>query len=75
MSAPPLFWWNINQPQHKRTNVCPPYLIELADKDIVILTTRDEDFDRITWGRCEEFISMSLDACPVGQEATPIFKI
>jgi hypothetical protein len=64
MSMPALFWWNINQPQDKWTNVCPTYLAGLADKDIAILKTRDEDFDRITWERCQQFIGMCADANP-----------
>ncbi|KIW19266.1 hypothetical protein PV08_03560 [Exophiala spinifera] len=50
-------YWNANQPGTTWTKECPEFLLGISEKNKVILSKRDQDFDRITWDRCKELVS------------------
>ncbi|KIW88271.1 uncharacterized protein Z519_11382 [Cladophialophora bantiana CBS 173.52] len=49
-------WWNINVPKEQWTEECPPYLLGQSEKNIGILSRKDEDFKRYTWQQVEELV-------------------
>lgn len=53
MSLP---YWLVNVPRKDWPSECPPYLIDLSDKDKVILATRDEDYRDLTWNEVKEVV-------------------
>lgn len=48
------FWW-VNVPKYQRTAECPPYLHNLSQKDISIISTPDSEYDYQTWAQVCEF--------------------
>lgn len=50
-------YWNANQPRSRWREECPEFLVGISEKNKVILSKRDEDFDRITWDKCKELVS------------------
>lgn len=53
-----LRYWNANQPRAAWSEECPEFLEGISEKNKVILSKRDEEFDRITWDKCKELVSM-----------------
>lgn len=63
-------YWQVNVPEDKRTEECPEYLKDMNEKDIGILSTWDEDYERMSWphvvdmidnGRIDEFQRIPSD--------------
>ncbi|OAG40687.1 hypothetical protein AYO21_04985 [Fonsecaea monophora] len=49
-------WWNHNIPSRQWTADCPPYLVGQSEKNIGILSRKDEEFARFTWRQVEELV-------------------
>ncbi|KAI9053408.1 hypothetical protein LZ554_002366 [Drepanopeziza brunnea f. sp. 'monogermtubi'] len=45
----PLPYWQVNVPPSERTDECPAFLRDLKPKDILILSTPDTHYQRLTW--------------------------
>jgi hypothetical protein len=56
----PLPYWNVNIPTEMQTAKCPDFLLNLSEKDIGILSTTDEDYQRQSWPEVQELVSESL---------------
>lgn len=60
-------YWNINLPRHLWTEQCPEYLRGQGTKNIEILSTRDEDFQRLSWPEVKELVGgYSITTSPAG---------
>ncbi|KAK6387092.1 Oxysterol-binding protein OBPa [Exophiala oligosperma] len=55
-----LRYWNANQPRAAWSEECPEFLEGISEKNKVILSKRDEEFDRITWDKCKELQENAL---------------
>ena len=53
----PLPYWQVNVPPSKRTEHCPDYLLGQSEKNIRILSTRDEDYHRNTWDEVQTIVA------------------
>lgn len=42
-------YWNVNVEPHLQTVSCPPYLLDLSQKDLTHLLVPDRDYTRLTW--------------------------
>ena len=51
-------YWQMNVPPDQRTEQCPRFLLDVSDKDRVILSTRDEDYRRSSWEQVKGIISL-----------------
>ncbi|OAL38964.1 hypothetical protein AYO20_01715 [Fonsecaea nubica] len=49
-------WWNRNIPSRQWTADCPQYLVGQSEKNIGILSRKDEEFARFTWQQIEELV-------------------
>ncbi|KAI3326640.1 hypothetical protein HD806DRAFT_532276 [Xylariaceae sp. AK1471] len=52
-------YWQVNVPPDKRTEQCPDFLLDLSDKDLRVLSTRDEDYQRISWEQVGQIITQN----------------
>jgi hypothetical protein len=42
-------YWHVNVPEDEREDECPPFLVNLVEKDRIIIGTRDEDYQVDPW--------------------------
>jgi hypothetical protein len=50
-------YWQVNVPPHQRPTSCPPYLQNLNQKDIEILSTPDSQYHVLTWPEVRTIIA------------------
>lgn len=50
-------YWQVNVPSDQRPTSCPPYLQNLTDKDIEILSTPDSQYHVLTWPEVRTIIA------------------
>ena len=49
-------FWNVNVPEDSWTEQCPEFLVKQGEKNIKILSTRDEDYINLTWPEVQHVI-------------------
>jgi hypothetical protein len=49
-------YWNVNLPKERWTEHCPDYLVGQSEKNIRILSTKNEDFKRLSWPEVQELV-------------------
>lgn len=49
-------YWQVNVPEHERSDVCPDFLAELTDKDRLIVSTPDSLYQTQTWDEVREIV-------------------
>jgi len=52
-------YWNINQPEEQWTEHCPEFLLGQSQRSIEVLSTKNEDFKRLSWLQVEDLVSTS----------------
>jgi hypothetical protein len=56
-------YWQTNIPPSQRSQTCPPFLTNLTEKDISILSTPDSEYRIVTWPSVRQIIAENrLDA-------------
>ncbi|KAI0176770.1 hypothetical protein BJ166DRAFT_7278 [Pestalotiopsis sp. NC0098] len=50
-------FWQVNVPEHERTQECPEFLRDLSPKDVGIIATPDEQYVRITWPEVQQIVA------------------
>jgi hypothetical protein len=53
----PLPYWQVNIPSDQRETSCPPYLQNLSEKDIEILSTPNSQYHVLTWPEVRTLIA------------------
>ncbi|OZA55132.1 MAG: hypothetical protein B7X78_11025 [Sphingomonadales bacterium 39-62-4] len=56
-SLDPIPYWHYNVPEADRTPECPPFLLNLSDKDRRIVGSPDSSFTRLTWAQVRALIA------------------
>lgn len=54
-------FWNNNVPSSQWTQECPDFLLGLGNKNIGILSARQEDYRNITWEEAKNLVSKLQD--------------
>ncbi|KIX07870.1 uncharacterized protein Z518_02524 [Rhinocladiella mackenziei CBS 650.93] len=49
-------YWNANRPKDRWTEECPEFLRGQSEKNIGILSRKDEDFERFTWAQVQDLV-------------------
>jgi hypothetical protein len=50
-------YWNVNLPKEQWMEQCPEYLVGQCQKNIRILSTKNEDFKRLSWIEVQDLAS------------------
>jgi Protein of unknown function (DUF3605) len=57
--SPSLPYWQVNVPPEERELTCPPYLRNLAEKEIDIIRTPDNEYHVLTWPEVRSIIAQN----------------
>ncbi len=49
-------YWNANRPRELWTEECPEFLAGVSQKNVGILSKKDEEFQRYTWPHVQEIV-------------------
>ena len=61
-------YWNTNTARSSWTETCPDFLLNQSDKNVSILSTKDEDARSESWAEVQQVVrTLRLEESPVPQ--------
>ncbi|KEF56098.1 uncharacterized protein A1O9_07679 [Exophiala aquamarina CBS 119918] len=51
-------YWNVNQPKDQWTEHCPEFLLGQSQQSIKILSTKNQDFKRLSWPQVQDLVKV-----------------